>query len=238
MLLLPKLKRPKTKMRLKAKLWEMLMVPFTPSQNILQSSQKWKDILEYSTINLVATLWSAAWSLSTNVWRVARANCAPSECKKLAIKTEATINLNAWKEVVGANPAPSDWLNNKLELCVSFDSWDLGRTANKEVQLDSCWLGLCPGSLELFSGTESTINWLECFWVACAPSEYGVELNSTITEIRSKLVWAAKRVRMNATIRLSLELVWGTIIIAGLSLTQSSKRFGAFNIVIIAESFR
>ncbi len=76
MLLLPKLKRPKAKMRLKAKLWskaapeaklwpegqmlplllEMLMVPFTPSQNILQSSQKWKDILEYSTINLVAML--------------------------------------------------------------------------------------------------------------------------------------------------------------------------------------
>jgi hypothetical protein len=51
MFLLPKLKRSKAKMRLKAKLWEMLMVPFTPSQNILQSSQRWKDILEYSTIN-------------------------------------------------------------------------------------------------------------------------------------------------------------------------------------------
>ncbi len=76
MLLLPKLKRPKAKMRLKGKFWskaaleaklwpegqmlrlllEMLMVPFIPSQNILQSLQKWKDILEYLTINLVATL--------------------------------------------------------------------------------------------------------------------------------------------------------------------------------------
>jgi hypothetical protein len=39
---------------------------------------------------------------------LARANSAPSECRKLAIETKATIYLNAPKVVVGANCAPSN----------------------------------------------------------------------------------------------------------------------------------
>jgi hypothetical protein len=66
---------------------------------------------------------------------------------KLAIEVEAIINLNAWR-VVGANHASSKIdmpikLRNKIGviLCVLFELRDLAHAANREAQLDLCWLG-------------------------------------------------------------------------------------------------
>ena len=167
----------------------------------------------------------------------------------MVIKTKATIHLNAWKVAVGVNSALSNWLNNKLELCVSFDSWDLGYTANKEVWLDSCWLGLpwIFGTVLRFSGTKS-INWLECFWAVCTPSEYGAELNSTINpDLHSEsnmtisfswidiILRALNALWIDPTISWSLGLAWVTIIIAGSSWAKCSKRFCPVNAVVIAK---
>ena len=66
---------------------------------------------------------------------------------KSAIEVKATINLNAWR-VVGANCASSKIdlpikLRDKIGviLCVLFELRDLVHTANREAQLDLCWLG-------------------------------------------------------------------------------------------------
>ena len=105
-------------------------------------------------------------------------------------------------------------------------------------------------------GIKSTIN--PCPWslslkivgAGCAPSEHNAppsEANVSInlkeslrmvvgvircslseTEIRSTLVWAVEALRMNATIRWSLEL-------AGSLRTKNSKRFFAWVAVVIAE---
>ncbi len=81
--------RPKAKFRLKANVWPKavirlkanngklflliasMMASFTPSQNILQSLQKWKDILEYITIN-----WELLKSPNRKKFGT---NCSPSE---------------------------------------------------------------------------------------------------------------------------------------------------------------
>ncbi len=49
----------------------LMMASFTTSQNILQSLQKWKDILEYITINLELLKLLSPMKFG--------ANCAPSE---------------------------------------------------------------------------------------------------------------------------------------------------------------
>ncbi len=101
--------RPKAKFRLKAKLWPKavirpkankgklflliasIMASFTPSQNILQSLQKWKDILEYITIN-----WELLKSQSRKKFG---ANCSPSETLNESFEyllvIDTTTNLNA-----------------------------------------------------------------------------------------------------------------------------------------------
>ncbi len=63
----------------------LMMASFTPSQNILQSLQKWKDILEYITINLELLK-----SLSRKKFG---ANCAPSE-------DNASINLRGVQRMI------------------------------------------------------------------------------------------------------------------------------------------
>jgi hypothetical protein len=68
-----------------------MMAFFTPSQNILQSLQKWKDILEYITINLVL--------LKLPSRKIVGANCASSE-------DNASINLNVSFEFQLAAPKP------------------------------------------------------------------------------------------------------------------------------------
>ncbi len=68
-----------------------MMASFTPSQNILQSLQKWKDILEYITINLEL--------LKLPTWKKFGANCAP-------LKDNALINLNVLFEFQLAAPKP------------------------------------------------------------------------------------------------------------------------------------
>jgi hypothetical protein len=106
--------RPKVKLRLKAvvrpkaKLWPkamirpkanngkfflliaLMMASFTPSQNILQSLQKWKDILEYITIN-----WELLKSPSQKKFG---ANCSPSETLnesfEYSLVIDTTFNLN------------------------------------------------------------------------------------------------------------------------------------------------
>ena len=63
----------------------LMMASFTPSQNILQSLQKWKDILEYITINLEL--------LKLPSQKKFGANRAPSE-------DNATINLRGVQRMI------------------------------------------------------------------------------------------------------------------------------------------
>ncbi len=101
--------RPKAKFRLKAKLWPKtvirpkanngklflliasMMTSFTPSQNILQSLQKWKNISEYITIN-----WELLKSPSRKKFGT---NCSPSETLnesfEYSLVIDTTTNLNA-----------------------------------------------------------------------------------------------------------------------------------------------
>ncbi len=101
--------RLKAKFKLKAKLWPKavirpkanngklflliasMMASLTPSQNILQSLQKWKDISEYITIN-----WKLLKSPSRKKFG---ANCSPSETLnesfEYSLVIDTTTNLNA-----------------------------------------------------------------------------------------------------------------------------------------------
>ena len=109
---------------------------------------------------------------------------------KSAIEVEATINLNALK-IVGANCASSKidlpWnLMDKLGVivCALFDLRDLTRTANREAQLDSCWLG--PWFEMAFVNQTSTKNRCGVLWCNCLDPTINWKVNGILLLILSR----------------------------------------------------
>ncbi len=150
-------------------IWESCwLCSHSPSQNVLHSSPKIRDILEFVLTYVTISWWWSNASINLNVWRVAGVNCAPSEMN-------SAINLkeSALKGFCAVATINRSWLKLRLKrllkslsLMRSLSLISLLRLTFKMVFDDQAATKFCCGflwcSVLLFNGRKS---------LCCTPQE-------------------------------------------------------------------
>ncbi len=218
----------------------------SPSQNVLQSLWKWRNILKQITINLdLDSTCKFDWCARA----LAPFKTGGSKGFEV-VGIKSTINprpQSSLHKIVEAGCAPSE--HNAANLNVSINLKELLQMVAELTWWSCAWVArwipgwslawITPQSLtwiiwRSFAWILWWIAWRNFTWIArwsfgCSPSK---------TEMRSTVVWAVEALWMNTTIRWSLELAGATCLVPvdNNSTINWSEKLAFFVVVIAVRS--
>ena len=229
-------------LRLTRQLTPMSGTSLSPSQNVPQSSRKWRNILKQITINLdLNSLCRFEWCAQA----IALFKTGDSKGFEV-VGIKSTINLHPRSfshNIVGAGCAPSEHNAAPSDANVSTNLKESLRMVAGVTWWSCAWVTRWIPGWSLAWITQQSFAWTTRWnftwivwpwWIARQNFTWIIRWSfltwpsPSETKIRSKVVWAVKALWMNATIRRSLEL-------AGSFWTKNSKRLCAWVAVIIVE---